>query len=97
MFISKKNNNNYNFGGVMESEEYFGINAGKVWHALKKHGELGAKEIAGKTELKITEVFGALGWLGREGKLNINMDERGRVRFSLKAVSYTHLTLPTKA
>ncbi|HDD46382.1 MAG TPA: hypothetical protein ENG42_02815 [Candidatus Aenigmarchaeota archaeon] len=68
----------------MDSEEYFGINAGKVWHAFKKDSELGAKELAIKTKLKITEVFGALGWLGREGKLNISIDDKGKVKFSLK-------------
>jgi len=56
----------------MKPEEYFGVNAGKVWKALKDAGKpLTAKEIAAKTGLKITDVFGALGWLGREGKIEV--------------------------
>lgn len=43
-----------------------------MWKALKDAGKpLTAKEIAAKTGLKITDVFGALGWLGREGKIEV--------------------------
>lgn len=43
-----------------------------MWKVLKETGQpLTAKEIAAKTGLKITDVFGALGWLGREGKIEV--------------------------
>ena len=55
----------------MKPEQVFGVNAGKVWHALKVKGALTAVAIAADTKLKTNEVFGALGWLGREGKIQI--------------------------
>jgi len=36
----------------MKPEEIFGVNAGKVWHALKQKGALTAKAIAKETGLK---------------------------------------------
>jgi transcription initiation factor IIE alpha subunit len=61
----------------MKPEEIFGVNAGKVWHALKQKGALTASAIAKETGLKINEVFGALGWLGRENKIIIIKDKKG--------------------
>ena len=61
----------------MKPEEIFGVNAGKVWHALKEKGTLSASAIAKQTKLKLNEVFGALGWLGREGKIEIIKDRKG--------------------
>jgi len=55
----------------LKPEEIFGINAGKVWKILKNSGPLSARDIANKTGLKITDVYAALGWLGREGKIEI--------------------------
>ena len=49
----------------------FGTNAGKVWQALKTKGALTATAIGKETGLKANEVFGASGWLGREGKVQI--------------------------
>ena len=57
------------------------MNAGKVWKALKEAEKpLTVKEIAAKTGLKITDVFGALGWLGREGKIEIVVDAKKKRR-----------------
>lgn len=64
-------------------EEFFGTNAGKVWQALNSSGALTAKELAKATKLKETEVFGALGWLGREGKLVI-AEEKGQKKYKLQ-------------
>ncbi|MDI6798401.1 MAG: winged helix-turn-helix domain-containing protein [Candidatus Aenigmarchaeota archaeon] len=61
----------------MKPEEVFGVNAGKVWSALKTKGSLSANAIAKETQLKLNEVFGALGWLGREGKICIINGKRG--------------------
>lgn len=66
----------------MKPEEFFGINAGKVWHVLKEKGPLSAKAISKETGLKIQDVFGALGWLGREGKIEI-IEEKGRLLYKL--------------
>jgi hypothetical protein len=57
-------------------EKVFGVNAGKVWGVLKK-GPLSAEVIARETKLGLNDVFGALGWLGREGKIKIMKDARG--------------------
>lgn len=68
---------------MMKPEEVFGINAGKVWKALKDAGRpMTAKEIAGATGLKVTDVYGALGWLGREGKIEV-LKERKKVFYRL--------------
>ncbi len=61
----------------MKPEELFGVNAGKVWHVLKEKGPLSASAIAKEANLKINEVYGALGWLGREGKIEIIQDKKG--------------------
>lgn len=53
------------------NKQDFGANAGKVWNALKSKGPLSLDEIMKDTQLKMEEVFGALGWLGREGKIQI--------------------------
>jgi len=64
----------------VKPEEYFGVNAGKVWKALKASGRpMTAREIARVAGLKITDVYGALGWLGREGKIEILEEGRRRL------------------
>ena len=67
----------------MKPEEVFGVNAGKVWNVLKTKGVLTASQISKEAELKITDVFGALGWLGREGKIEI-LEEKKKVLYKLK-------------
>ena len=68
---------------MMKPEEVFGVNAGKVWKALKDAARpMTAKEIAGATGLKVTDVYGALGWLGREGKIEV-LKEKKRVLYRL--------------
>ena len=61
----------------MKPEEIFGANAGKVWHILKNKGTMTAAVIAEETQLKANDVFGALGWLGREGKIHIINNKKG--------------------
>lgn len=61
----------------MKPEEVFGMNAGKVWQALKSKGQLTSMAISKETKLKMNDVFGALGWLGREGKIQIINDKKG--------------------
>jgi len=52
-------------------EEYFGANAGKVWKSMADGETLSVKEISKRSSLKEMEVLGALGWLAREGKVEI--------------------------
>ena len=60
----------------MNVEEVFGVNAGKVWNVLNQEGALSVKDIAREAQLKINEVFAALGWLGKEGKIEIIQDKK---------------------
>ena len=51
-----------------------GANAGLVWGALQ-NGAQGIKAIKKATKLKNEELYLALGWLAREGKLNFEETE----------------------
>ncbi|MBI5228900.1 winged helix-turn-helix domain-containing protein [Candidatus Micrarchaeota archaeon] len=65
-------------------EEYFGKNAGVVWHALKEKGPMNIAQLKSKTKLTDKELYGALGWLGREGKTCILGNTPLLFKFSLK-------------
>lgn len=54
--------------------EQIGTSAGAVWRALTTADALGMKQIKKITKLKKEEIFAALGWLAREGKVNIDTD-----------------------
>ncbi len=51
--------------------ETIGMYAGSVWVALNNANALGVKQIKKITKLKDKEVYAALGWLAREGKIEI--------------------------
>lgn len=51
-----------------------GANAGAIWQALNEAEAMGIKQIKKVTKLKDKEVFAAIGWLAREGKLMIDVD-----------------------
>jgi hypothetical protein len=56
--------------------EIIGLWAGSVWNALNEaNGTLGVKGLKKATKLKEKEIYAALGWLAREGKLNIEEAE----------------------
>ena len=55
--------------------EIIGTNAGAVWNALSTAESLNLKQIKKLTKLKDKELFAALGWLAREGKLCIEAVE----------------------
>ena len=56
--------------------ETIGLWAGAVWNALNDaNGTLDVKGLKKATKLKEKEVFAAIGWLAREGKVNIVADE----------------------
>ena len=51
-----------------------GENAGQVWGALE-NGAQGLKALKKATKLKNEELYLALGWLAREGKLTFTVEE----------------------
>ncbi|MCH5235046.1 MAG: winged helix-turn-helix domain-containing protein [Muribaculaceae bacterium] len=57
--------------------ESIGTWAGEVYQALEKSDThiLGLKELKKATKLKKDEIMAALGWLGREGKIVIAMND----------------------
>jgi hypothetical protein len=60
-------------------ESIFGVNAGIVWKALNLSGPMTIDDLAKAIALNPEEIYGALGWLGRENK--ILLETRGNVRF----------------
>ena len=64
-------------------ESIFGVNAGVVWRAINQNGPSNIGDLVKTTSMSREEVYGALGWLGRENKIAI--EKRGRaVVFSLR-------------
>ena len=59
----------YNLKSYIMNLELIGTWAGLVWNALNENGTMGVKGLKKATKLKEKEIFAALGWLGREGKL----------------------------
>ena len=51
-----------------------GENAGRVWGALQ-NGALGVKALKKANKLKNEELYLALGWLAREGKVTFTEEE----------------------
>lgn len=51
-----------------------GLAAGQIWQVLNDADAMGVKQLKRVTKLKDKEVFAALGWLAREGKVVINQD-----------------------
>ncbi len=65
--------------------EAIGAWAGLVWNALNEADVLGLKQLKKISKLKDKEVFAAIGWLAREGKVEIqsNPDDEKDLLFSL--------------
>ena len=55
--------------------EVIGTWAGQVWNALNESGKLTVKGLKKATKLKEKEIYAALGWLAREGKVSISETE----------------------
>ena len=50
--------------------EIIGTNAGLVWNVLNENGQLSVKDVKKATKIKSEkDVYAALGWLAKEGKL----------------------------
>ena len=58
--------------------ESIGTWAGEVYKALENTDThiLGEKELKKATKLKKDQIMAALGWLGREGKISITMEDK---------------------
>ena len=54
-----------------------GANAGIVWNALNANGKLTEAKLKKETGLASAEFYTALGWLAREGKLNLEVEVKG--------------------
>jgi Protein of unknown function (DUF2582). len=58
--------------------ELIGTNAGLVWHVLNEGGKLDLKELKKATKIKADkDLYAALGWLAKEGKLGFEEVESG--------------------
>lgn len=53
-----------------------GMSAGLVWNALDQAEAMGTKQLKKVTKLKDKELYAALGWLAREDKINIQVDDK---------------------
>ncbi|MBO5456157.1 MAG: winged helix-turn-helix domain-containing protein [Muribaculaceae bacterium] len=59
--------------------ETIGINAGSVWAALNEAQTLDSKQLKKVAKLKNDkELYAALGWLAREGKVEFQPSEDGK-------------------
>ncbi|WP_352422018.1 winged helix-turn-helix domain-containing protein [Proteiniphilum sp.] len=56
--------------------EQIGINAGKVWSVLDESGRQNVKEVKKATKLTDKDLYAALGWLAREGKVTLEAEEK---------------------
>ncbi len=55
--------------------ETIGINAGKVWSVLdKKSGRHNVKDVKETTKLTYNNLYAAIGWLAREGKITLETE-----------------------
>lgn len=59
--------------------DMIGVFAGNVWNALNEADVLGTKQLKKVAKLKNEkELFAALGWLAREGKVSFQESEDGK-------------------
>ncbi|MDO5570660.1 MAG: winged helix-turn-helix domain-containing protein [Bacteroidales bacterium] len=54
------------------NQEVIGTNAGLIWNALCEPKSLSLKALKKATKLKDKELYLALGWLAREGKISFD-------------------------
>ena len=64
----------------------FGWNAGKIWKTLNTKGPLKEEALRQRTKLKDDELWTAIGWLAREGKIcrEHNMYKLGQTNLTPK-------------
>lgn len=56
--------------------ETFGVNAGKVWSLLDEQGRQNIKDVKKATKLTDKNLYAALGWLAREGKIKLEEKDK---------------------
>ncbi len=56
--------------------ETIGINAGKVWSVLDEEGRQSIKDLKETTKLTYNNLYAAIGWLAREGKVSLETVKR---------------------
>jgi hypothetical protein len=81
----RKENNTYILGET-NLETFIGKDAGKIWRALEIWGEVDALSLSRLSRIPEHDVFTAVGWLAREGKVDgcmENIDEE-KILFWLK-------------
>ena len=54
-----------------------GNNAGVIWNALNTNGKMTESKLKMETGLASAEFYTALGWLAREGKINLEVEVKG--------------------
>ena len=62
--------------------ENIGETAGLVWNHLRSHGECSLSALEKGIRAPKTVIYMALGWLAREGKINVKEEKRS-VRVAL--------------
>lgn len=72
----------YNLGETNLTNK-IGENAGKVWRLLESQGEIDVTSISKITQVKIQDVYSALGWLAREDKIKTNYENK-ETKYKLK-------------
>lgn len=55
--------------------EEIGVGAGLIWKALSEADAVGTKQLKKITKLKDKELYASLGWLAREGKVDLRESE----------------------
>lgn len=68
------------------NKEVIGLNAGKVWEALNAADAMGVKQLKKVTKLKDKELFAALGWLAREDKIEIAVDDEDEKEYIVSLI-----------
>ena len=54
-----------------------GNNAGLIWNALNANGKMTEAKLKKESGLASADFYTALGWLAREGKLNVGVETKG--------------------
>ena len=63
----------------MTSTEVIGEAAGKVWHYLREYGRSSVTAVVNGVDAPRAVVDRGLGWLAREGKVELTQEGRGIV------------------
>jgi len=81
----RKENNTYMLGGT-NLEPFIGKDAGRIWRALDIWGEVDVLSLARLSRIVEHDVYSAIGWLAREGKVDgaISDSDEKKLFFWLK-------------